>query len=114
MEVNVEQSRLFDDQELAAQAKKEATVISSTLGPMLFPTLSGVGSGLATQASPQLGGRMNGLSTPRVSPLPAVGRGTMAYFAGRIMGRADSTPLPSPRVGAERSHVFLTRPIPPV
>ncbi len=52
--VNVEQSQLLDDQELAAKVKKEATV---TLGPMPFPPLSRVGSGLATQASHQLWGR---------------------------------------------------------
>ncbi len=49
---------------------------------------------------------MSGLSVPRVSPLPAAGRGTTEYLAGLTKGPAGSTPFPSPRVGAERSHVI--------
>ncbi len=43
--------------------QEDATTISATLGPLSFPALSGIESGLATQASPQLGGGMNGLGT---------------------------------------------------
>ncbi len=50
--------------------------------------VGGGGSGLMIQASPQLGGGMSGLSTPRASPLPSAGRGTAAYFAGPVMGPA--------------------------
>ncbi len=35
-----------------------------TIRPLSFPTLSGMESGLATQAFPQLGGGMSGLGTP--------------------------------------------------
>ncbi len=45
----------------------------------------------------------------RVSPLPAAGQGTAAYLADPL-GPAGSTPFPSPRVGAERSHVILLSP----
>ncbi len=50
------------------------TTTSAALGPMSLPAPSGMESGLATQASPQLGGGMSGLGMPRASPLPLAGR----------------------------------------
>ncbi len=58
--MNVKQSQWLDDQELAAQVKAEATATSAALGPLSFPTLSGMESGLTTQVSLQLRGGMSG------------------------------------------------------
>ncbi len=106
-ERNVAQSQMLDEQELAAIAKTGATTTSAAMGPLSFPTLSEVEM---AQASSQLGEGMSGISTPRASPLPPVGRGTTAYLAGPIMGSAGSTPFPSLRVGAGGSHVLLPGP----
>ncbi len=99
------QSAFLDDQELAAIATVGATSTSAAMGPLSFPTLSGVESGLTTQASPQLGGGMSGLSMPRASSLLLAGQGTTAYFAGPVMGPAGSIQFPSPKVGLGGSHV---------
>ncbi len=55
-DINVGQSRMLDNQELAAITKVGATTTSVALGSLSFPTLSGMESGLMTQTSPQLGG----------------------------------------------------------
>ncbi len=48
----------------------------------------------------------------RASPLPEMGRGTLALFAGPTMGPAVSTLFPSPWVGSGRSHVLSQGPYP--
>ena len=83
---------------------------SAAVGPLSFPALSGMESGLATQASPQLGGGMSGLGMPRASPLPSAGRGAALRFADPVIGPTGSTPFPSPRVGLERSRVLSPSP----
>ncbi len=62
--MSAEQSQWLDDQVLATQVQDEATATSAALGPLSFPTLNGMESGLITQASPELGGGMSGLSMP--------------------------------------------------
>ncbi len=99
-EINEAQSQMLDAQDRAVQEKKETTATSTTLGPMSFPTLSGKESGLMPQTSPHLEGGLSGLSMPRASPLPRVGRGAVVYFSGPVTSPSDSTPFPSPRVGA--------------
>ncbi len=91
---------------LQAPRPAQATTTSAAMRPLSFPTLSGMESGLVTQASPQLMGGMSGPSTPRASPLPLVRRGAAAYFAEPVMVPAGSTPFPSPRVGSGRSRVL--------
>ena len=90
--------------------RENAAITSAALGPLPFPTLSGLGSGLTTQASPQLKGGMSGLGVPRAPTLPLAGRGAVVFFARPVMGRAGSTPFPSPRSGAGRSHVLSPSP----
>ena len=97
-------------QDRAAQEKEGATSTSTSLGPLSFPTLSGRESGLVTETSPQLGGRLSVLSTSRASPHPRLGRGAMAFFSGLVMGPAGSTPFPTPQVGSGRSHVLSLGP----
>ncbi len=71
-EINVAQSQLLDDHNLAAQGKKEVTATSADLGPLSFPTLSrGKRADDLCLSIP--GGGISGLSMPRVSPLHAVG-----------------------------------------
>ncbi len=67
-------------------------------------------SGLVTQAPPQLGGGMSGISTPRASPLPAAGRCAAMYLAGPVMGPDGPTPFLSPTVGSGGNHVLSPSP----
>ena len=55
---------------LEAPRPAQTTATSTALIPLSFHVLSGIESGLATQASPQLGGGMSGLETPRATPPP--------------------------------------------
>ena len=67
MKAKIEVSTLQGENEILKQmsAEQESTTANSaTLGPLSFPALSGMESGLTTQASPQLGGGMSGLGTP--------------------------------------------------
>ncbi len=91
--------------------REDTTTTSVALRPFSFPALSGIGSGLATQASPQLGRGMRGLETLRVSTLPPAGQGIAALFAGPTVGPAASTPSPSPRAGSGRSPSLSPSPI---
>ncbi len=49
------------------------TTTSATLGPYSHPAFGGTGSGLAAQASPQLGRGMSGLSLLQAPTPPPVG-----------------------------------------
>ncbi len=57
------------------------TTTSVILGPYSHPALSGLGSRLTAQASPQLGFGMSGLGLPQVPTPPPAGRGLSAYLA---------------------------------
>ena len=76
------------------------TTTSATLGPYSHPVLGGMGSGLAPQASPQLGRGMSGLGLPQVLTPPSVGREITAYLARSRPGSANSTPTPFPGTGS--------------
>ncbi len=74
----------IEAQNRADQKKEEATDTSAAMMPLHFPALSGVKSGLVSQASPQLGKGLSLFSTPHASPLPGLGRGAAALFAGPV------------------------------
>ncbi len=57
---------------------------SVTLGPYSHSVSSGAGSGLAAQASPQLGGGLGGLSMPQVPTPPSVGQIRTAHVLARL------------------------------
>ncbi len=104
MKAKAEVDRLRGENEILKQMiaeQADVTAISATLRPLSFPTVSVRESGLVTQASPQLGGGMSGIGTPRVSPLPAAGQGAAAFFTGPVMGPAGSTPFPPPWLDRE-------------
>ncbi len=76
------------------------TTTSATLGPYSQPAFGGVGSGLAAQASSQLGGGKSQLSVPQAPPPPPLGRGVAACLARAGVGSLNSTPTPSPGTGS--------------
>ncbi len=86
--------------------REDPTTTSAALGPLSFHALSGLGSGLTTQASPQPGEGMSGLGAPRASTLPLAGRGATAFFAGPVPGPAASTPFPSQTQDQEGATCF--------
>ncbi len=75
------------------------TTSSATLGPYSHSAFGGAGSGLATQASSQLGGGMSELSVPQAPTPPPLGRGLAACLARAGAGSLNSTPTPSPGTG---------------
>ncbi len=83
--------------------RENPTITSAAMKPLSFPTISGLGSGLTTHASPQLGRRMSGLGVPQVPTLPPAGRGVAALFPGPVTGPAGSTLFASPRTGSGRA-----------
>ena len=109
-EINADQSRMLDNQELTAITTVGASTTSAALRPLSFSTLGGMESGLPTQTSPQLRGGMSGLRMPRASPLLLMGQGDMANFAGPVMAPAGFAPFPSPRVGSGRCHMLSPGP----
>ncbi len=67
MKAEAEVAKLQVENEILKQISAEqedAAATSATLRPLSFPTLSGMESGLVTQASPQLGGGMSGIGMP--------------------------------------------------
>ncbi len=65
-EVNSFQALDLDMDKKAAKKKKEATAASAGLESLSFPTLSGMESGLTPQSSPQFGGWLGLLDTPKI------------------------------------------------
>ncbi len=53
--------------------RESPTTTSATLGPYSHPAFGGAGSGLTTQASPQLGRGMSALGLPQVPTPPSAG-----------------------------------------
>ena len=76
------------------------TTTSATLGPYSQPAFGGMGSGLATQASPQLGGGLSELRVSQAPTPPPLGQGLMARLARAGIGSLNSTPAPSPGTGS--------------
>ncbi len=66
MQAEAEVAKLKGEIEILKQMsedQEDAAATSATMGPLSFPVLSGVESGLVTQSSPRLGGGMSGLDT---------------------------------------------------
>ncbi len=93
----------IDIMEQRGRYRESPTTTSATLGPYSYPAFGGLGSGLTTQASPQLGRGMSALGVPQVPALPPAGRGVSKYLARPVVGPASSTPFPSPGTGSGMS-----------